>query len=305
MAGLILTVNHTVYTTIGIVTGVAFGLVQQSLERIIVHLLAWICYGLERSESKPDQVGASEAVQEDTSPLLHHSIQKDRRRCLPSLGLRTCCSSLTVARISSWIIISISIAWSVAGAFVTTLSADEAALSGSKTCGLWGLTDVANGAAQDVDALIQGEKETRAGQYSRDCYGPKSTISLDQCLLFRNSIVPTSRIDMGQQCPFANESYCTGTGATAVRFTTGLVDAAVIGINAKTAPKFNRTTMCVPLNIEEPPRGPGFVKETRKSLLGWWAHDLGPVESEQYSSKYTFEQFGDPFDYRVTSYTMR
>ena len=223
----------------------------------MVHLLAWIGYIGGRGQPKPDQ------AEEDASLLSHLSPRQSRRRYLPLGDRRKCCSSKTVAKISSWILISFTIAWSVAGAFVTTISANDAALSGSRKCGLWGLKDTANPAAQDADALIQGQKETRAGQYARDCYASQPPSSLDQCLLFREQNVPTSDMRVGQQCPFVNEKYCSGTGATAVRFTTGLVGATRIGVNAADTPRFNRTTICVPLNMEDPPKGPGFAEKTK------------------------------------------
>jgi hypothetical protein len=295
---LVWTVTHTWYTTISIVTGVSFGLVQQSVERIIVHLLAWICYIGGRGQPKPDQAGEDTALLPDGSP------QKSRESCFSQGQGSECCSSKTVARISSWILISFTVAWSVAGAFVTTISADDAALSGSSRCGLWGLKDSANPVAQDEDALLHGQKETRAGQYARDCYGSQSPTSLDQCLLFREQDVPTSEMRTGQQCPFANESYCSSTGATAVRFTTGLVGAIRIGINSNINPHFNRTTICVPLNMESPPGGPGLAEKT-SDLPGYWGYNLGPVCSDEYASNYTFKQYGDPFTYDVRSYTMR
>jgi hypothetical protein len=154
--------------------------------------------------------------------------------------------------------------------------ASKAVLSGSKNCGLWELTPDANGAAQDQDALIQGRKETRAGQYSRDCYGPQLAPSFDQCNLFKERSIPTAEMDMEQQCPFVNETYCQGNGYTAVRFTTGLVDASQIGINAPSAPQFNRTMMCVPLNMVYP----SFYIEKIDETDGHFGYNLGPVESD-------------------------
>lgn len=79
----------------------------------------------------------------------------------------------------------------------------------------------------------------------------------------------------------------------------------MIGINAAATPKFNRTTMCVPLNIEGGRQGPGIVERTNETLTGWWRYNLGPVDSDAYHSQYTFEQSGGPFYYDVRSYTMR
>ena len=93
-------------------------------------------------------------------------------------------------------------------------------------------------------------------------------------------------------------------GHNAVKFTTKSVDAAYLGINTKKASSFDRTTICVPLNMRNKSEGgPGFVEST--GPRGFWGYDLGWLDDDESDSKYTFEQEGDPLEYDVRSYTMR
>ena len=293
-AGLIWTVNDKWNTFIQVVIGLFFGLAQPFLERIVAHLLGWICYSVELCQRSPDHAAGLEPPNESTALL-------GRKRVSACCCSSTYCNGhgyrIAIAKILSLIIVIFGIAHTVAGTFVTTIPTDQAALSGSRKCGVWGLRDEALPTAQDEDALVQGQKETKAGQYARDCYSPQSATS--QCSIFRKPYIPTSKVESGQQCPFVNETYCIGNGFSAVKFTTGLVDAASIGVNAKKAPHFNRTTMCVPLNIYQ-----GFVEKT-SSEPGNWGYNLGSVSSDEYTSPYTFRQYGDPFTFDVRSYTMR
>ena len=175
------------------------------------------------------------------------------------------------AKVTSLLIVVFGIAYIVAGTFVTTIPTDQAALSGSMKCGVWGLVGKAQGEAQNKDALIQGQKETRAGQYARDCYGPQPAASLGQCSIFMKPYVPAFREKRKLECPFLDESYCAGDGFTAAKFTTDLADAASIGINAKRPPKFNRTTICVPLNLRQ-----GFVERTEQPDRALGLQSWGP-----------------------------
>lgn len=286
------------YTFIQLLIGVCFGLTQPCLERIISHLLGWICYCVGQGFSRPSP-GRS---REDPERAALLGGQKSRSCLCPPIDLISCDRYSVrnwTAKVTSLLIVVFGIAYIVAGTFVTTIPTDQAALSGSMKCGVWGLVGKAQGEAQNKDALIQGQKETRAGQYARDCYGPQPAASLGQCSIFMKPYVPAFREERKLECPFIDESYCAGDRFTAAKFTTDLADAASIGINAKRPPKFNRTTICVPLNLRQ-----GFVERT-SSRIGHWAYNLGPVHSELFSSNYTFRQFGDPFDTDVRSYTMR
>ena len=264
----------------------------------MAHLLGWICYSFALWRTTSDQVRSVPSSNE-RMPLIASSTpqRKLKMGCWHCGSCNQHCSRVMVAKLTSLLIVVFGIAYTVAGSFVTTVPTDKSALSGSSKCGLWGLRDTAPAAVQDKDALSRGQKETRSGQYAKACYGAQAATSLDQCLLFEEPFVSTSSVELEQQCPFTNDTFCIGNAA--VKFTTGLVDARVIGIRAQNGPKFRRSMICTPLNIYQ-----GFVEKT-SDQRGHWAYDLGPVNSEEYSSPYTFRQYGDPFDWDVRSYTMR
>lgn len=280
------------------VIGVCFGLAQPCVERVLTHLLAWIHYGYQRLRKRPLQ--GSNQAHDDRTPLLPRATPASSRKTRPSP--LNCCSNLrsrdVVAKVLSGLVLLASIAYAVAGSFVTSVPSEKAALSGSGTCGLWSLRDDANGVAQDADAMLQGEKETRSGLYARDCYGAQTSTGLDECMLFRQRKIDSS-VERGQECPFANNTYCASTGFTAVRFSTDQANARNIGVKVRDPPRFNRTSICVPLDLNA-----GFVRRLSRSN-GHWGYDLGPVYSDEYSSNYTFTQYGDPFEYDVRAYTMR
>lgn len=204
--------------------------------------------------------------------------------------------------ILSVVLIAISLAYSVAGSFSTTIPVESSGLSASKHCGSWSLRKDAGKEAEDDDDLIQAQKEMRAAQYGRDCYGHRSVTSPDRCTFFESQTI-TYNVQTGQECPFKDKHFCAGGGYTAARFTTGLVDASVLGINTGKPPKFNRTTICVPLDLDQ-----GFVKEIPPDPHHHdyqYEYHLGPVNDSDYHSNYTFRMFGDPFKWDVPAYSVR
>jgi hypothetical protein len=195
------------------------------------------------------------------------------------------------------------LAFAVAGSFATTMPADSLGLSASKHCGSWSLDfKNAGNELKDNDDLLQAQKEMRAGQYGRDCYGHRSVTSPAQCAFFDNRTI-SYEVLKGQDCPFTDRGICAGGGYTAVRFSTGLVEASVLGINSPKAPKFNRTTVCVPLELKIE-----FVKEIPPDTQHRdyrYEYYFGPVDDSEYSSNYTFRTFGDPFTWDIPAYSVR
>ena len=118
-----------------------------------------------------------------------------------------------VLRIGTVIIIAFGIGWAVAGSFVTMMPNEETALVASSSCGSWGLEQNPVSEAEDKDDLILGQKETRAGQYVRNCYPPTQGANLDQCSLFRNAYIPSTKIEK-HICPFVDGSYCDAMDIT-------------------------------------------------------------------------------------------
>lgn len=302
--GRMCTVNQTWYTVIINTVGVIFGLSQPRIERILSHLFAWIAYFFwprlcswfsrkSRSSGLRESGDPEERRRLNESALIPRGDSYSNRDEAGKQNPRL----MTFAKVVSLLLVLLGTGYIIAGTLVTEPQDGEAALSAAKVCGAWGLSDDANPIAQDEDALIQGEMEKRASQYARNCYGSQSATSLTQCLVFRKDRIK-STLHTGRQCPFKNSTYCWGDGYTAVKFTTGLADSNIVGLNADPAPKINRTTVCVPLDVDA-----GFVEKL--GYLGEWGYKLGPVHSDEYSSDYTFRQFGDPFTYDVRSYTMR
>ncbi|SMR61827.1 unnamed protein product [Zymoseptoria tritici ST99CH_1E4] len=244
----IVTFDDKWYTAIIISIGVLFGLALPAIQRLLAHIIAAIGFEISKRWLTP-------------AAIPDHFLDKGPKY------------------LSAFAVV-VGIAYTIATTFATNLAAGEAALSSSKICGAFGLRDDANTAAQDADALLQGEKESKAGQ---------------------QPYIKTAHVDQEQRCPFVNETYCAGNGFSAVRFSTGSVDAKDIGINAGHTLSFNRTSICVPLDINA-----GFAKDLGGgSEIGKWGYELGSVGSEQYSpSEYTFQQYGDPFSFDVRSYTM-
>jgi len=195
------------------------------------------------------------------------------------------------------------LAFAAAGSFATTMPADSLGLSASKHCGSWSLDfKNAGNELKDNDDLLQVQKEMRAGQYGRDCYGHRSVPSPAQCAFFDNQTI-SYEVLKGQDCPFTDRDICAGGGYTAVRFSTGLVEASVLGINSPKAPKFNRTTVCVPLELKNE-----FVKEIPPDIQHRdyrYEYYFGPVKDSEYSSNYTFRTFGDPFTWDIPAYSVR
>ncbi|KJX92373.1 hypothetical protein TI39_contig5861g00001 [Zymoseptoria brevis] len=101
--------------------------------------------------------------------------------------------------------------------------------------------------------------------------------------------------------PLSTEHTAQGTASRLCEFSTGSVDAKDSGVNAGRPLSLNRTSTCVPLDINA-----GFAKNLGGgSEIGKWGYELGSVGGEQYSlSEYTFHDHGDPFSYDVRSYTM-
>lgn len=286
-SGWIWTVTQPGYTVVFLGVGVFLGLALTSAQRIVAHAFAGLAHLV---------FFRGDSTQEDQATNESPSKNRD--------AWRNCCSSASLKahfpRYLSIVFVIVGVTWTVLSTLVTKPTAGEAVLSGVKRCGVWGLADDANGVLQDADALLQGDKEATAGQYARKCYGSQATTGINQCLLFTEPFIESS-IETDQPCPFVNRTYCTGNGFEAVKFSTGLVDAKHIGLNIAKGPRFNRTTVCVPLNLDA-----GFaLTPDDDPSADRWDYDLGPVDSDKRKSPYTFQQYVNPFRSDVRSYTMR
>jgi hypothetical protein len=334
------TVPERTNTAVQLIIGVLFGAAWPLLSNILVRAKDWLTYSYHRLSEKQNRGSEFIADADERTPLLderqrrasslteNHADALETRddaepgqtRALrypprsPASNNRTSSASNSPAEsakesaggwksmILSLALIVIFIAYSVGGSFSIMIPVESSCLSASKHCGSWSLRKDAGKEAEDDDDLLQAQKEMRAAQYGRDCYGHRSITSPDRCTFFESQTI-SYNVQIGQECPFKDTHFCAGGGYTAARFTTGLVDASVLGINTDKPPKFNRTTICVPLYLDQ-----GFVKEIPPDSHHHdyqYEYHLGPVNDSDYHSNYTFRTFGDPFKWDVPAYSVR
>lgn len=236
----------------------------------------------------------TQAPDHDIAPALHEPNAPADNGQKPKLPIIPWAVSL--------IAIIASVGWAVASSFATQLPADTLGLLDSKFCGSWSLMPGLGEPVKADDALYRSEKERRAGEYARACYGSRSAASPDQCTFFGTQSINYKTTKVG--CPFRDKTICAGGNAPiARRFTTDLVDARQIGINAPNAPKFNRTSICVPLNLDH-----GYVMEIPPDKYHYdYRHEyhLGARNSSHFYSNYTYRTSGDPFNTGLPAYSVK
>lgn len=191
----------------------------------------------------------------------------------------------------------VSIAFGVCGYMATSIVASSDGLLASKTCGVWNLETDAAVFDIDRDNLVQALKEDRAGRYARACYDEaKATTSVDGCSLFNAARIPY-KVSLGERCPFQNPDICSNGRYSAIKLSTGSLEASLLGINVANPPTFNRTTICAALNPNQ-----SFVLTTRHDDGGLqYKYELG----ETVLSNYTFMTHGNLFNWDIPAYTIR
>jgi hypothetical protein len=308
ITGWLLTVTSFWNRFIQFFVGFLFGIVQPQLEHLVSHLLGWIVYLYMQHGPRitlPD--GPSQPVREqrDDGQQPGDHISRAARTCVGSLirfldTIRVRAQAVGPKAIAGIVTLA-GIAYAIAGDLVTSIPTDSSALSNADICGQWDLPANASPAAEDAEQLFQAQKEIKSAAYAGRCYVDDHSSDSASCNAFAYNRVAAIKSEGNQACPFVDHSYCdqTGDGFNAETFTTDAVKAQRIGIKTREDITFNRTTTCVPLNIYQ-----GFVKKLSDSA-GHWGYELGPVASDEYSSNFTFSQYGDPFEWDVRSYTMR
>lgn len=121
----------------------------------------------------------------------------------------------------------------IAGYFSAQVAADKTSRWDSDTCGTWRLNSNASGerAAALNDILYMREKESRAGEYARNFYGPaNSTLQSMRWNFFYRKKIPYTA-GRPWDCPFGDE-VCSRYQPS-ITFDTGLIDANDIGVNSK------------------------------------------------------------------------
>lgn len=293
--GTLWTLSSDWYARINIVIGIVFTFAQPSIERIFLWLIGEICYICELCCGFCRDWCSDEATDAERDPCLPTTARPRRRTCWCSCW--NICTKKTVAWILSFTVLIVGIGLNVSGVFLTAWSPAKSALSSSSICGVWMLSDTDANKTLDEYESEQGQKESRAGEYARDCYGSQSSTSLNRCSIFATPEIPTLKVTKEVECPFERKDYCAGDEYPAVKFDTGFVDAKLLGINVRSAPKFQRKTICVPLDV-----GSGFVEDVGEGdEKDHWGYSLGGTDDNE---TYTFKQYGDPFNFDVRSYTL-
>lgn len=158
----------------------------------------------------------------------------------------------------------------VCALFMALLQVGNVALSNHPDCGLYEFN-----ATRDPEVLkdtdpFEFEIEEASGVWAKNCYGAAD--KTDGCNQFVYQQIPYNVTSTS--CPWS-DGMCHADGDSAVRFTTGAVDARRIGVNTPTKLEFNRTTVCSPLNMNET-----FIEPySRNGCSYTWHYHYGTSES--------------------------
>ena len=133
------------------------------------------------------------------------------------------------------------IAIQVCGVMPSLIATDSIALSEHPNCGVYFPN------ATDDREMFSISREYESITWAQSCYGPAE--GSDGCDLLLQDSIPKS-VEESVRCPFG-EHMCHGGSNSAVRFSTGPVDARTIGINTPHRYEFQRSTTCSPLNMNE------------------------------------------------------
>ena len=183
----------------------------------------------------------------------------------------------------------------ISGVYVARIKANGPAILKSKKCGLWVFDRKRGGDEAATRAGIHDlDKETRAGEYAKNCYGIPDMFDAIQCNFLYRSKLSFSPPLYTTDCPFQNE-IC-GQNQT-VTFTTDTVDANDLGINSQHSPKFRRRTSCTPLSMEYP-----FIQNQTINGTTTYYYYYGEKPLHNPPLNYTYTTSGDPFDRPAPAY---
>jgi hypothetical protein len=185
---------------------------------------------------------------------------------------------------------------SLFASFMTTTVMDNEALLESQEPGLWNIRDDAGDTAREAHDRLFAEREISSGHYGRECYGFRSSASVNRCNSFTTRKIAYS-VDTGQSCPFKDASLCDDR-YTAIRLSTGRASAEVIGLNSNEV-EFDRTSVCTPVDL-------AYLH--KRGWLTWvdktqqYEYHLGKAGDNP--DDMTFSQSGDPFNWDVPAYSV-
>jgi hypothetical protein len=189
----------------------------------------------------------------------------------------------------------------IAGVFSAKVATDRAALWASDCCGIWMFDDENAGqeAASRAD-LYDREKEARAGEYARNCYGNPSVTDPTHCEFFYFRNITYNKPSYSYVCPFPSKEVCAPS-TQSVTFDTDLVDASLLGINSPVTHKFRRRTACSPLNLEGP-----FATNVTTNGSTTYLYNYGHTMNfgVHPANNITYSTTGDPFIWQVAGYKL-
>jgi hypothetical protein len=171
------------------------------------------------------------------------------------------------------------------------------ALWSSSNCGIWDFSDSLGDPYAIEHSLIDLNKEARAGEYVKRCYGSRDAFYSMRCSSFYRPAINVEKKSHAA-CAF-DQSVCM-EGQTSVSFDTGLVSSEDIGVNIGRPFKFRRRTSCSPLKQD------GFITRAEKHGVPVFYYNYGEYR-DYYGrySNYTYATEGDPFHSAASGYEVK
>ena len=193
----------------------------------------------------------------------------------------------------------------IAGVFSARVATDRAALLSSTHCGIWAFDGEAGDEAAARADLFEYQKEARAGQYARNCYGLQNLTDSTRCDFFYQTIIDFTTTSM-DRCPFKSHELCPGGLYSAVTFDTGLVDASSLGINSQITHKFRRKATCSPLSMDYPyVRNKTFEDPKNTTYDYYYGRIVDDAVVPPKIRNFTHQTSGYPFDWLAPVYSVR
>jgi hypothetical protein len=204
----------------------------------------------------------------------------------------------TILTVIGTVVLAVFVARVIATLFSAKVATDKAVRWSSESgyCGVWRLnsTKAGEGAAALNDILYMREKEARAGEYARNCYGDANALQSLRCDFFYNQKIKYEAAP-SWDCSFAEE-VCLPRQRSTITFDTGYVDINQIGINSKHPYKFRRRTNCSALSVEDQ-----FVRPETKDGATTYYYEYGTKGS----SNFTYKTTGNPHEWHAPNYLVR
>jgi hypothetical protein len=134
----------------------------------------------------------------------------------------------------------------ICGVVTAYIATDSIALSDHPHCGIYIPNATDYEAKSAIVQSYEWDLQEESRNWAQTCYGAER--GTDGCNYFVNQEIPYT-VDRNAACPFQTADLCHGNGANSIRFTTGAVSGALLGVNAPKVYEFNKTTSCSPLNM--------------------------------------------------------